>query len=194
MLLLSESINLDSMNSASLVILGGVGLACILLVAAFVVLFFRLASRFSAEAVEPGWLDHFTVESYAPMERLLDASDFEFLAAQPGYRPEIRKRLLAERRKIFGEYLGLLVQDFNQLNYFAKLMLVHSSQDQPELAWSLLGQRIRFYLAVAAVRCKVAFYPLGWTPVDVPKLLHALERMRNQIAAGALPPTARTAL
>jgi len=175
-------------NPASLTILGGIGLACILLLAAFVALFFRLASRFSAEAMEPGWLDRFRVESYAPMERLLDASDFEFLAAQPGYRPEIRKRLLAERRKIFGEYLGLLVQDFNQLNYFAKLMLVHSAQDRPELARGLLGQRIQFYLAVAAVRCKVALYPLGWTAVDVPKLLHALERMREQIGAGALPP------
>jgi hypothetical protein len=182
------------MHSGTLLILGAIGTVGALLIVAFIGLFFQLASRFSPQAVEPGWLDRFSLESYTPMERLLDASDFEFLTAQPGYRPEIRKRLLAERRKVFGEYLVLLVRDFNQLNYFAKLMLVHSAQDRPELARELARQQVRFYLAVCAVRCKVAFYPLGWTAVDVPKLLHALESMRNQIGVSALPPTASAAV
>jgi len=160
------------------------------LLAIFIVLFFRLRSRFDSQAVGLAWLDEFSLETYAPMERLLDASDFRFLAAQPGFRPEMGKRLLSERRRIFGQYLGMLIGDFNQLHFFARLMLVHSEQDRPELARELFRQQIRFYFAVSLVRCKVALYPLGWTAVDVPKLVHALERMRSQIALGALPTAA----
>ncbi len=117
------------------------------------------------------------------MERLLDASDFRFLETQPGYRPEMGRRLLAQRRKIFKQYLRMLIRDFNQLHFFARLMLVHSAEDRPDLARELFRQQIRFYLAVCFVRCKVALYPLGWTAVDVPKLVHALERMRSRIDA-----------
>jgi len=164
----------------------------ILLLVTFIGLFFRLASRLDPGRASPAWLEEFSLESYAPMERLLDASDFRFLAAQPGYRPEMRKRLLSQRRKIFSEYLMLLIRDFNQLHFFARLMLVHSEQDRPELARELFRQQVRFYFAVCLVRCKVALYPLGWTALDVPKLLHGLERMRNQIALGALPPAVDT--
>ena len=162
-------------------------IACVaaVLVATFVALFFRLASRFDAKLLSPEWLDDFSLESYAPMERLLDASDFEFLAAQPGYEPAIGKRLLAERREVFREYLSLLVRDFNQLHFFAKLMLVHSNRDRPDLARELLLQQVLFYRSVCILYCKVALYPLGWTPLDVPKLLHALERMRTQLMGAA---------
>ena len=57
-------------------------------------------------------------------------------------------------------------------------MLVHSTQDRPEFASTLWRQQITFYFAVCLVRCKVAFYPLGWTPVAVPELLEALERIQ----------------
>jgi hypothetical protein len=176
------------MGSSVTMTVGILGIIAALFLTAFVALFFRLASRFEDTAASPSWLDEFSVESYAPMERLLDASDFEFLAGQPGYRPETGKRLLAERRRIFRDYLKLLVADFNRLHYFARLMLVHSPHDRPGLARELFVQQIRFYFAVYAVRCKVALYPLGWTPVDVPRLLHALERMRDQIGVGVLPP------
>ena len=171
-----------------------IGAVALLLVAAFGAVFFRLASRFDAAAVTSEWLDDFSLENYAPMERLLDASDFRFLAAQPGHRPEVAKRLLAERRKIFSEYLELLVRDFNHLHFLARLMLVHSAQDRPELARELFEQQIQFYFAVCFVRCKVALYPLGWTAVDVPKLLHALQRMRGQIGQSMLPPISSAAV
>jgi hypothetical protein len=160
----------------------------ILLLVTFIGLFLKRASRLDRREASPAWLEEFSLETYAPMERLLDASDFRFLAAQPGFQPEMSKRLLSERRRIFGQYLSMLIRDFNQLHFLARLMLVHSEQDRPELASELFRQRIRFYFAVSLVRCKVALYPLGWTAVDVPKLLHALERMRAQIALGTFPP------
>lgn len=180
------------MHRDGLVLLSALGAVAVLL-AFFVALFFRLASRLHAKDSDPQWLEDFSVESYAPMERLLDAGDFRFLEAQPGYRPEIGKRLLAERREIFSEYLSLLIGDFNQLHYFARLMLVHSAQDQPDFARQLFRQQILFYWAVCVIRCKVALYPMGWTALDVPKLLHVLERMRGQLAASATQTAGTTA-
>ncbi|HYL36926.1 MAG TPA: hypothetical protein VEV17_13510 [Bryobacteraceae bacterium] len=167
-----------------------IGAAAALLLIAFAVLFLRLASRFDAGSCSPQWLDEFSVEDYAPMERLLDRSDFEFLAAQDGYRPEIGKRLLADRRKAFSEYLSRLIRDFNQLHSLAKFILVHAAEDRPEFAQALWRQQIRFYFSVCVVRCKVALYPLGWTAVDVPHLVYALRRLHRQIQesmASAVP-------
>jgi len=169
------------MPSGALVPLLTLGSVAVVLVVAFVMLFVQLSSRFDPKAATPEWLDGFSLERYTPMERLLDASDFDFLAARSPGRPELAKQLLAERRGIFREYLSLLVQDFNQLHFLAKLMLVHGAQDRPELAGELFRQQLRFYASVCLIRCKVSLYPLGWTALDVPRLLHALDRVRTEI-------------
>ena len=151
-----------------------------ILVAVFVFLFRALAARpvqnFSAE-----WLNTFSLESYAPMERLLDHRDLEFLQSQPGYRPDIGKHLMEERRRIFGDYLLLLIRDFNQLIAVGKIMLVYSQQDRPDLARTLWRQQLAFYFAVSAIRCKLALYPFGWPAVDVHRLTEALAAMRDQV-------------
>ena|SRR5690349_7860197 len=152
-----------------------------LLLAAFIFLFPMLASRATAEAFTAEWLDSFSLENYAPMERLLNRSDFEFLASQPGYRPEIARRLLSERRRVFAGYLQCLIRDFNQLYAAAKLMVVYSQEDLPEFAKALWRQQIAFYYAVSILRCKVAIYPWGWTGVNVSKLAQPLESLRIQI-------------
>ena len=82
-----------------------IALALTLLAACFAGLFWRLASRFAARQCTAEWLDGFSLESYAPMERLLDPSDLRFLASQAGYREEIATRLMAERRKIYRIYI-----------------------------------------------------------------------------------------
>jgi hypothetical protein len=167
-----------------------IALVLILLAACFAGLFWRLASRFDAQHCTAEWLDGFSLESYAPMERLLEKGDVEFLASQTGYRPEIAKRLMAERRKIFAAYLGHLVRDFNQLVGIGKLMIVYSTQDQEEFARRLLRQQVRFYAGVCSVRLQLALYPLGWTVVDAHHLVAALTSMRNQVQVLASPSPA----
>src|ERR1700678_717733 len=109
--------------------------------ACFAGLFWTLASRFDARQCTPEWLDEFSLESYAPMERLLGEDDAAFLASQPGYKPAIAKRLMAERRKIFVAYLGHLERDFNLLVGIGKLMVVYSTQDRQEFALRLWRQQ-----------------------------------------------------
>jgi hypothetical protein len=157
------------------------------LAACFVGLFLRLASRFEARHCTAEWLDGFSLESYAPMQRLLDRSDIEFLSSQAGYRPEIAKRLMLERRKIFSAYLGHLVRDFNQLIGIGKLMVVYSSQDRDEFARHLWRQQVRFYAAVCSTRLQLALYPLGWTAANAHALVAAVSAMRDQVEALASP-------
>ena len=149
------------------------------LLAVFLFLFRRLASRVGPEAVMADWLDSFSIETYAPMARLLDQKDFDFLAAQPGYDPEIAKRLLSERRKVFTAYLQQLVCDFNRLHSAARLVMVHSSHDLPEFAKALWRQQLRFFYMVSLLRCKLALYPWGWKGVDLAKIMEPLQTMRT---------------
>ena len=179
------------MPSGGFWILFALGAVALLLLGAFVVLLLRLRARFNPEAA-PDWLDTFSVDRYAPMERLLDASDFVFLAARCPGRPELARQLLEDRRGLFREYLDLLVEDFNQLHFLAKLMLVHAAEDRPEFAGQLLRQQLRFYSSVLLIRLKVSLYPSGWTALDVPRLLGALERMRDEIRAATPAPAAAT--
>ncbi len=153
----------------------------VLLAACFVGLFWRLASRFDAQHCTAEWLDGFSLDSYVPMERLLESRDLEFLASEAGYRGEIAKRLMRERRRIFAAYLGHLVRDFNQLVRIGKLMIVYSTQDRQEFARRLWRQQTRFYAGVCSLRLQLALYPLGWTTTDPHRLVAALAAMRNQV-------------
>ncbi len=164
-----------------------IALVLTVLAGCFAGLFWRLASRYDARNYSAEWLGEFSLESYAPMERLLDKSDLVFLAAQPGYRPELGKRLMAERRKIFAGYLARLVRDFNQLVGIGKLMVVHSQRDSEEFARHLLKQQIQFYLSVFLVRTQLVLHPLGWAVADTRRLVAGVNAMREQIIALATP-------
>jgi hypothetical protein len=159
----------------------------VLIAASFAVLFWILASRFNANECTAEWLDGFSPESYAPMERLLDRRDIEFLASQPGYQRDIARRLMAERRKIFAAYLGHLIRDFNQLVQIGKLMVVYATEDRQELARGLWRQQMRFYWNICAVRLQLALYPLDWRVADAQPLVAALGAMRNHVRLLASP-------
>lgn len=166
-------------------IIVAVWVTVVLLLLAFAVLFYRLASRVDAKACSPEWLDDFSLERFAPMDRLLDPRDFKFLESQPGYRPSMGTRLLRERRRVFTGYLRLLTVDFNRLMAIAKLMLVHSNEDRHAFAMALWRQQMTFYFAIYAVRCRIALSPLGWN-IDVRGLVKSLQSLHQQIQQSAL--------
>lgn len=155
--------------------------AATLLAVAFALLLWRLASRLDASSCTPEWLNDFSMEAYAPMSALFDRADFDFLSRQPGYRPEIGRRLLAERRRVFRGYLGLLTRDFNQLMALAKLAMVFSDEDRPEFGSALWRQQVGFYCAVSAAWCRVQVFSPRGTTLDVRKLLSPLERLCDQV-------------
>jgi len=148
-------------------------------------LFRALFARPSQSAFSLEWLDSFSLESYAPMQRLLDPRDVEFLSSQPGYRPEIGKRLLAERRDIFRGYLQLLISDFEKLIGLGKLMVVYAAEDRTDLARALFRCQLSFYFKVFALRCELGLHAFGWSNIDVSSLVDALAALRDQVQAMA---------
>ena len=107
------------------------------------------------------WLEVFSLDVYAPLDRLLnDERDFAFLAAQPGYRPAIGRDLRRERRAIAREYLHSLTADFRRLVQIAKLMTLYASDDRSSQAISIWHIEARFYSALAMTHLRLAGYPL----------------------------------
>jgi hypothetical protein len=164
-----------------LLLILAIALVLMLLAVGFIGLFRRLASRFDAGQCTAEWLDEFSLDSYAPMERLFEKGDVEFLASQSGYRPAIAKRLMAERRKIFSAYLENVVQDFNQLVGIGKLLIVYSAQDQQEFARQLWRQQLRFYAVVCLLRLQLTLQPFGWNAIDPHSLVTAMTAMRERV-------------
>lgn len=157
-----------------------IAIAVVLLAAAFAFVFHRLASRLDPNAGAAEWLEAFSLESYAPMRRLLDQSDFEFLRKQRGFHPGLEKRLRTERRAAFIDYLWMMTADFNELLRIGRMMLVSSNVDRPEFARALARHRNKFYFTVCAIRCKLALAPLGFQ-VEGPELLNSLGGMLQQV-------------
>jgi len=159
----------------------GVGAGLFLLCAA--VLIWKMLSSIRVRSVEPEWLQDFAVSSYRPMERLLDEDDITFLKKQSGYEPGMERRLRADRQRVFRMYLKDLGRDFNRLHYALRLMVLHATEDSPELATTLIKQRFVFLLGYAAVHVRLELYRFGISGVDVAGLISTLETMRQELHA-----------
>lgn len=141
--------------------------AIALLLAALGVLAIRLFGRLNDNEVNDAvWLESFSPLNYRPMERLLRDSDYHFLRAQAGYRPEIGRKLHSERRQILRMYLRRLTGDFSRLIRIANYVLLYSPVDRPDLAAEISSVRIRFYWAVLRAELILVsdLLPLGWMP------------------------------
>ncbi|MCZ2077625.1 MAG: hypothetical protein LC130_21800 [Bryobacterales bacterium] len=135
----------------------------------------------------PDWFKAFSVRRYRPMERLLNEGDYVFLESQPGFHPKIARRLRAERRTILRKYLRMLRRDFDRLYAAAKLILVYSESDRPELARELLKQRIVFVAMMTRIELSLAVAPVLPLRPDLRPLVDALESLRLQIQPANLP-------
>ena len=148
---------------------------------AFFLLFRKLSVAAPRSGSDPNWWRDFSVARYRPLARLFSPDDYTFLEAQPGYRPEIARRLRVERRRIFRHYLRSISRDFDRLHATARLFLLHAQQDRPELAGVLLKQRLVFGYAMAAIHGRLVLQTLGLGTVDVRRLVGAVEAMRAQL-------------
>ena len=121
----------------------------------------KLARRNPEHTPDFEWCRQFTTARYRPMERLLQGDDYEFLEAQPGFDPEIARRLERARRAIFKRYLRSLSRDFERLVAAAAAVMTISHEDRPELARALFYQRIAFAWAMGQVRFRLVLNGMG---------------------------------
>jgi hypothetical protein len=168
------------MTSVSLTWLGIAGITALSL-AGF--LLSRLRGYRSASEAEPGDDGSFSPARYEPMARLLAEDDFVFLAAQPGYRPEIGTKLRRDRRRIFRLYLRALACDFHRLHAHAREMVAASSQEHHErLVGLLLRQQVTFWRALAAIELRLLAERMGLGKVEIRGLVEVVEAMRLDLA------------
>jgi hypothetical protein len=143
----------------------------------------RLTAPGTISECDPEWLANFSTATYRPMHRLLCDADLQYLAAQPGITRQTVNQLRRERRRIFRAYLRNLVRDFHRLHLAARMTLIYSQQDRPDLAHALLRQKAMFTWAVLNVEFRLVLHALGMDPVDVSHLIGALDGMRMNITA-----------
>jgi hypothetical protein len=132
----------------------------------------------------------FSLARYQPMARLLAEEDFVFLAAQPGYRPEIGAKLRRDRRRIFRLYLRELAFDFRRLHAEARGMVAESGEQHSEIVGLLVRQQVIFWRGMAAVELRLMAHWAGIGNVDVRGLVEAVEAMRLDLARFSGPATA----
>jgi hypothetical protein len=125
---------------------------------------------------------------YRPMERLLQEDDFRFLAGQPGFTPQLGRRLRTERRRIFRGYLRNLRNDFARAAAACQLLIVHSAEDRGDLAAGLMRQKLAFGVGMLAVEGRLMLHAAGAGPVDVRGLVESLETMQSQMRVLLTPP------
>jgi hypothetical protein len=130
---------------------------------------------------EPDQAEGFSLGRYEPMVRLLSEDDLVFLAAQPGYRPEIGAKLRRERRRIFRLYLQDLAQDFHRLHAEARTMVADAQKEHAELVGVLIRQQVAFWRAMLAIEMRL-LTDVGLGKLDVRGLVESIEAMRLELA------------
>jgi uncharacterized protein (DUF1810 family) len=143
----------------------------------------RLTAPATVSKCDPEWVANFSITTYRPMLRLLDEEDFRFLAAQPGVSAATIRELRRERRRVFRAYLRNMVRDFHRLHLAARMSLLYATEDRSDLAHALFRQRITFTGAVLQVEFRLLLHAAGLAPVDVTRLLGALDSMRLNVSA-----------
>lgn len=119
--------------------------------------------------------------SFRPMERLLRESDFQFLAAQPGYHPQIGRQLRAHRVRIMRKYVDQVSVEFRRLHLSLRLLTLHAGHDNPEIARELLLQRILFHRRMVEVRIRLALFGFGLEPIHVGGLVRMVDQLRSHV-------------
>jgi len=126
-------------------------------------------------------------EKYRVMERLLHESDFRFLAAQPGFSPQMGRRFRTQRRRIFRSYLRNLRKDFGVMSLAVQDLIVHSGEDRGDLATALMRQRLVFMLGMLAIEVRLVLHAVGWGAVDVGDMIESFQAMQAQIRLLLVP-------
>jgi hypothetical protein len=153
----------------------------------------HLGSEFQPLPVTTDWLDELSTDRFRPMLRLLDATDFQFLRAQPGFAPEMATRLRRQRVQAFRGYLRLLEADFDRVGAALRVILAQSAVDRPELASVVFERRLQFAFCLIGVRFRLMLFQLGLSGVDASRLIRLFDGMRVDLHKLVPASSAQTA-
>jgi hypothetical protein len=156
-------------------------LTALALVSVLAFLLRKVASGNNGLPLTSEWIDDLSLDRYRPMMQMLDGRDIEFLCSQPGYTPDIAKKLRSQRTRIFRSYLSSLEADFGRVCSAIKVVMLQSDCDRPELAEGLLRQQVTFAFAMLSVRAHLFLYSMGLSGVKVSNLVKIFDSMRVEL-------------
>jgi hypothetical protein len=157
-------------------------IAAVVLLIAFVVLFWTLISTGRAQNSDEPVLPDLELDRYRPMSRLLSDEDIEFLRNQAGYTPKLERQLRSERRRVMRLYLDALTRDFGSIYRGATALLLTSPDDQPEFAGLLLRQKLEFSRAISMLRLNLYLDTVGIGQVNVQRVLEPFASLQDNYA------------
>jgi hypothetical protein len=147
----------------------------------FGMLFAKLLSHERVLPATEDWEDVFSPGRYKAMERLLEETDYQYLAAKSGDNKKLQKRLRDRRVHIFSSYLNCLSQDFTRICNAIKKVMVDSQIDRPDLAGLLMKQHFIFTLTVLSIEIRLVLYNFGWGAPDGRSLVRSLDSMTGHL-------------
>jgi hypothetical protein len=149
--------------------------------------FYRSADQRHADEDSAGW--HESAPSIS-LDRLLRRDDFDFLAVQRGYKPEIGAKLLRDRERIIRLYVRELASEFYRLHAKARELAAASPEPRGEIVGTLLRLHASFWLAMLRVEATLGAGRLirlvssrpGPARIEVGALLKCIEALRMDAA------------
>jgi len=121
-------------------------------------------------------IQEISLERYQVMAHLTSEEDFQFLAAQSGYRKQTGARLRRERRLIFRMYLRSLALDFQALHAAARKLVADSPQDHADLVDAdPLPVRLLWRITLVELRLLM---PATLPQLDIGPLIQPMEAIR----------------
>ena len=118
---------------------------------------------------------------YAPMERLLDESEYRFLASHPAFGKTRARKIRAQRREIFRAYLHCMSRDYARVCASIRMVMMESGLDRPDLAKALLRNRTIFAAALVGIELRLALHACGVGTIDIRPMIASLEGMRTTL-------------
>ena len=154
------------------------GAVVLLFVVLAILLRYRLADR-----ERPEIMPEFCASRYEPMLWLTAPEDLEFLARQPGYRPQLGARFRAHRRRILRMYLRDLAQAFGSTHAAARKIAADLPESHADLIGFLIRCQMTFWRRMLMTEMRLAIPTVKFPKFDPGALLEPIESIRLRISA-----------
>ncbi|MBI5280626.1 MAG: hypothetical protein HY858_03010 [Candidatus Solibacter usitatus] len=136
-------------------------------------IFSRLAFARREQIDLEAWWSSYSPDRYRPMRRMMSRRDFDYLRSEPGFRPEMLKRLRRQRAAAFAAYLRAMRADFARLQMVG-WALVMAGGVSPAIRDELFRQKVLFTRNYCQVQLGLLAYRLGIGSVDASGLVEAM--------------------
>lgn len=168
------------MIAGAAVLAGAIVLLSIVLV---ILLRYRLSGTIWERS---GIVPEFCASRYEPMMWLTSREDFDFLARQPGYRPEIGVRFRADRRRIFRMYLRDLARSFRSTHAAARKIAADLPESHADLIGFLVRCQTTFWRRMILIELRLLLPAARLSKFDPGALLEPIESIHLLICASPL--------